>query len=50
MSKNIITLTSDSELMKQVRGHVPLRNKQIHSDRREKRQSKWWKNASQMEG
>ena len=43
-SRNIIHITRDRDLMDQVRGNVPLRNKQIHQDKREKRNSKWWKN------
>lgn len=43
MSKTIIKIASDQELRQQIRGEVPLRRKQVHQDRREKRQSKWWK-------
>jgi hypothetical protein len=49
-NKHFINITGDRELLKQVRGSVPLRNKQVHSDRREKRQDKWWKNPSKWEG
>ena len=43
-TRHIINLTCDRELLEKVRGNVPLRNKQIHQDKREKRGgNKWWK-------
>jgi hypothetical protein len=47
--KHNIRIASDRELMKQVRGSVPLRGKQVHNDRREKRQDKWWNNPNKWE-
>jgi hypothetical protein len=46
MSNKPISFTiNDSKLRDQIRGSVPLRAKQIHTNRSEKRQNKWWKDS-----
>jgi hypothetical protein len=45
----ILTITDDAVLRKQIRGSIPLREKQIHRNRREKRQGKWWNNPNKWE-
>ena len=37
-----VTITGDRKLMEQIRGEIPLRAKQVHKNRKDKRNDKWW--------